>query len=99
MVRIRLKRMGRKNSPFYRIIVADSRRSRDGRFIEILGWYDPTKKHAEGADPVFQINNERSVYWLLNGAQASTSVNGLLRRAGVLEAFHKARKPAPKAAA
>jgi small subunit ribosomal protein S16 len=98
MVRIRLKRMGRKNRPFYRIIVADSRRARDGRFIETLGWYDPTKKHAEGTDPLFQINRERSVYWLLNGAQASTTVNSLLRRAGVLKAFHEARKPQPKAA-
>jgi small subunit ribosomal protein S16 len=98
MVRIRLKRMGRKNNPFYRIIVADSRRARDGRFIETLGWYDPTKKHAEGTNPAFQVDTDRSVYWLLNGAQASTSVNGLLRRAGVLKAFHEARKPAAKAA-
>lgn len=98
MVRIRLKRMGCKNHPFFRLVVADSRRARDGRFIESLGWYDPTKKHGENENPVFQINNDRAVYWLLNGAQASNTVNGLLRRAGVLKAFHEARKPAPKAA-
>ena len=78
MVKIRLRRMGQKKAPFYRIVVADSRSPRDGRFIEELGYYDPTK------DPsVFQINEEAARKWLGNGAQPTEEVAKLLKLAGI----------------
>jgi small subunit ribosomal protein S16 len=81
-VRIRLQRFGRKNQPFYRVIVADSRAARDGRFIEKLGHYDPL------TDPIeFTINEERALYWLKVGAQPSDTVKSLLSRAGIWEKF------------
>ncbi len=85
MVRIRLRRVGRKKAPVYRIIVADSRSPRDGRFIETIGQYDPRR---EGG---LNVNNERANYWLDVGAQPSDTVRSLLRRAGVLKARHEAR--------
>lgn len=81
-VRIRLKRMGAKKRPFYRLIVADSRAARDGRFIDQLGHYDPI------ADPVqLQVNEEKALEWLRNGAQPSDTARDLLRKAGVWEKF------------
>ena len=85
-VRIRLRRVGRKKSPMYRIVVADSRSPRDGKFIEILGQYHPQ----QGTNAV-ALNTDRANYWLDNGAQASDTVRSLLRRAGVLKARHEAR--------
>ncbi|MCR5294498.1 MAG: 30S ribosomal protein S16 [Lachnospiraceae bacterium] len=80
MVKIRLKRMGQKKAPFYRIVVADSRSPRDGRFIEELGWYDPSK------DPsVYKINGEEAKRWLSNGAQPTAEVAKLLKIAGITE--------------
>ncbi len=77
--RIRLRRMGAKKAPFYRLIVADSRTPRDGRFIEEIGYYDPTK------DPiVLKVNEEKALYWLKTGAQPSETVKSLLNKAGVL---------------
>ena len=64
MVKIRLKRMGQKKAPFYRIVVADSRSPRDGRFIEEIGTYDPTRSPSE-----FHVNEELAKKWLANGAQ------------------------------
>ncbi len=74
-VRIRLKRMGAKKSPFYRIVVSDSRSPRDGRFVEELGYYDP------GTDPVtFKINDEKVQKWLSRGAKPSETVKKLLQK-------------------
>ena len=75
MVKIRLRRMGAKKAPFYRIVVADSRSPRDGRFIEELGVYDPM---AEG-DKI-KVNMERAKYWIANGAQPTDTVRGLLKK-------------------
>ena len=75
MVKIRLRRMGAKKAPYYRIIVADSRCPRDGRFIEELGTYDPM---AEGEN--IKIDLERAKYWIANGAQPTETVRGLLKK-------------------
>ena len=85
-VRIRLRRVGRKKQPMYRIVVADSRSPRDGRFIEIIGQYRP--RQAEGG---LAINAGRAGYWLDVGAQPSDTVRSLLRRAGILKARHEQR--------
>ena len=79
MVKIRLKRMGAKKAPFYRIIVADSRSPRDGRFIEELGVYNPLTNPAE-----IKVDAERVQQWIKNGAQPTDTVRGLLKKAGVL---------------
>ncbi|MBR1814159.1 MAG: 30S ribosomal protein S16 [Lachnospiraceae bacterium] len=77
-VKMRLKRMGQKKAPFYRVIVADSRFPRDGRFIEEIGYYDPTK------DPsVIKIDEEKAKKWLANGAQPTETVAKILKIAGV----------------
>ncbi|MBQ5952248.1 MAG: 30S ribosomal protein S16 [Lachnospiraceae bacterium] len=77
-VKMRLKRMGQKAAPFYRVVVADSRSPRDGRFIEEIGYYDPTR------DPsVIKINEELAKKWLNNGAQPTATVAKLLKIAGV----------------
>ncbi len=85
-VRIRLRRQGRKKSPTYRIVVADGRSPRDGKFIEILGQYAPRT----GEQPI-ALNIERANYWLDNGAQPSDTVRSLLRKAGVLKTRHETR--------
>lgn len=77
MVKIRLRRMGAKKAPYYRIIVADSRCPRDGRFIEELGTYDPM---AEGEQKI-KVDMERAQYWIANGAQPTETVRGLLKKA------------------
>ncbi|MDD2212414.1 MAG: 30S ribosomal protein S16 [Clostridia bacterium] len=77
--RIRLRRMGAKKAPFYRLVVADSRAPRDGRFIEEIGYYDPTKKPT-----VININEERALYWLKTGAQPSETVRSLFNKTGIL---------------
>lgn len=86
MVRIRLRRTGRKRTPTYRIVVADSTSPRDGRFIEIIGQYVPR----QGATAL-NLKTDRANYWLDNGAQPSDTVRSLLRKAGVLKARHEAR--------
>ena len=77
-VKIRLKRMGQKKVPFYRIVVADSRSPRDGRFIEEIGIYDPTKEPS-----VFNVNEEAAKKWLADGAQPTETVAKLLKKAGI----------------
>ena len=77
-VKIRLKRMGQKKAPFYRIVVADSRSPRDGRFIDEIGIYDPTKEPS-----VFNVNEEATKKWLANGAQPTETVAKLLKKAGI----------------
>lgn len=74
MVKIRLKRMGSKKAPFYRVVVADSRYPRDGRFIEEIGYYDPTKEPS-----VVSIDKEKADKWLANGAQPTDTVKKLLK--------------------
>jgi small subunit ribosomal protein S16 len=86
MVRIRLRRIGRKKAPVYRIVVADSQSPRDGKFIEIIGQYAP--RQSEGG---LNVKTERANYWLDVGAQPSDTVRSLLRKAGVLKARHEAR--------
>ncbi len=77
-VKIRLKRMGQKKAPFYRIVVADSRAPRDGKFIEEIGTYDPTKDTSE-----FKVNEELAKKWLSNGAQPTDVVNKIFKLAGI----------------
>ena len=74
-VKIRLRRMGAKKAPFYRVVVADSRSPRDGRFIEELGTYDPM---ADGEK--IKVDMERAKYWISNGAQPTDTVRGLLKK-------------------
>jgi small subunit ribosomal protein S16 len=93
-VRIRLRREGRKKVPFYRIVVADSRSPRDGRFIEIIGQYDPRAK--EGG---LNIKQDRATHWLDNGALPTDTVRSLLRRTGLLRARHEARVARKRSAA
>ena len=78
MVKIRLRRIGKKKAPFYRIVVADSRSPRDGRFIEEIGTYDPTKNPSE-----YKIDAEAAEKWLKNGAQPTDEVAKLLKLAGI----------------
>lgn len=88
-VKIRLRRIGRKKLPFYRIVVADSKSPRDGRFIETIGQYNP--RQSEGG---LTIDADRANHWLGVGAQPTDTVRSLLRRAGVLRARHQARAAA-----
>ena len=78
-VKIRLRRMGAKKAPFYRVVVADSRFPRDGRFIEEIGYYDPTKDPA-----VIKIDAEKAKKWIANGAQPTDTVKALLKKNGTL---------------
>lgn len=78
-VKIRLRRMGAKKAPFYRIVVADSRYPRDGRFIEELGYYDPTKEPS-----VLKIDDEKAKTWISNGAQPTDTVKALLKKNGTI---------------
>ncbi len=78
-VKIRLRRMGAKKAPFYRIVVADSRYPRDGRFIEEVGYYDPTKNPA-----VVKIDEEKTKKWIANGAQPTDTVKAMLKANGVI---------------
>ena len=77
-VKIRLRRMGAKKSPFYRIVVADSPYPRDGRFIEVIGYYNPLEEPA-----VVKVDVEKAQKWIANGAQPTDTVKDLLKRAGV----------------
>ena len=89
MVKIRLKRMGATKRPFYRVVVADSREARDGRFIENIGKYHPLE------DPSFiEIDGDRALYWLTQGAQPTAQVHKLLEIQGIWEQFVASR---PKA--
>ena len=87
-VRIRLRRTGRKRSPMFRIVVADSRSPRDGKFIEIIGQYTPRQNGGEGG---VKIDEDRANYWLGVGAQPSDTVRSLLRRSGLLRKRHEQR--------
>ena len=78
-VKIRLRRVGAKKAPFYRVVVADSRFPRDGRFIEEIGYYDPTKEPT-----VVKIDADKAKQWLANGAQPTDTVREILKKAAVL---------------
>jgi len=85
-VKIRLKRLGAKRSPFYRIVVADSRSPRDGRIIEEVGTYNPV------ADPALvNIDEERALKWLQDGAKPSDTVRNLFSKQGIMEKYHNAK--------
>ena len=85
-VKIRLRRTGRSKQPYYRIVVADSRSPRDGRFIEIIGQYAPRQ-----GDGALNLKADRVNHWLNSGAQPTDTVRSLLRKAGILKARHEAR--------
>lgn len=78
-VKIRLRRMGAKKAPFYRVVVADSRYPRDGRFIEEIGYYDPTKEPS-----VVKVDAEKAKTWISNGAQPTDTVKVILKKEGIL---------------
>ena len=85
-VKIRLKRMGAKKAPFYRIIVADSRSPRDGRFIENLGTYNPLTDPAE-----INVKEKETLDWLSKGAQPTDTVKNILSKTGIMEKYHNMR--------
>ena len=83
-VKVRLKRMGKKGKPFYRIVAADSRYPRDGRIIESIGTYNPTTNPAQ-----VTLNNELAEKWLKNGAQPSDTVRNILSKEGIMKKLHE----------
>jgi len=87
LVKIRLRRMGAKQHPFYRLVVAEARSPRDGRFIEHLGYYDPMTEPAQ-----VKIDAEKVIRWLQRGAQPSEAARSLLKREGILERLSETRK-------
>ena len=93
-VRIRLRRTGRKKQPLFRIVVADSRSPRDGKFIEVIGQYAPRQ-----GEQALNLKTDRANYWLDKGAQPSDTVRSLLRKAGVLKTRHEARVSAKRTSA
>jgi small subunit ribosomal protein S16 len=92
-VKLRLKRMGKKKQPTYRVVASDSRSPRDGRFIEVIGTYEPRK------DPSgIEVDQEKAVEWLMKGAKASDTVRKLLEHSGAWEQFKRQRPDKPKKA-
>ena len=85
-VKLRLKRMGSKQKPFYRIVAADSRSPRDGNFIETIGTYNPIGTEAE-----VKVNEELALKWLANGAIPTDTVRNLLKDAGIMKKFHESK--------
>ena len=79
-VKIRLRRMGAKKAPFYRVVVADSRYPRDGRFIEEIGYYDPTKEPS-----VIKVDADKAKAWIAKGAQPTDTVKVILKKEGIIE--------------
>ena len=86
-VKIRLKRMGAKKAPFYRVVVADSRSPRDGRFIEVIGTYNPLVTPAE-----VKLDEEKAMKWLNDGAIPTDTVKNLFSKAGIMEKFHNKKQ-------
>ena len=86
-VKIRLKRMGAKKAPFYRVIVADSRSPRDGRFIDTIGTYNPLTTPAE-----IKLNEASAIKWLNNGAIPTDTVKNLFSKAGIMEKYHNLKQ-------
>lgn len=92
MVKIRLTRVGRTHTATFRIVVADSRRARDGKFIEIIGRYQPVQKENQ-----VEIQEDRALYWLNNGAQPTETVRALLRGKGIMHKYQDGKDAAKKA--
>ena len=88
-VKLRLKRMGAKAKPFYRIVAADSRSPRDGRFLEVIGTYDPIKDASK-----VTIDEEKALYWLNNGAIPTDTVRNILSKAGIIKKYTEEKKSA-----
>lgn len=86
-VKIRLKRMGAKKNPFYRVVVADSRSPRDGRFIETLGHYDSTVEPA-----IVKIDEEKAIQWMQNGAQPTDTVKSLFSKLGIMAKWDELKR-------
>ena len=86
-VKLRLRRMGAKKRPFYRVVAADSRAPRDGRFIEEIGYYNPIETPA-----VVKIDEEKALSWLKNGAIPTETVRDLLSKEGIMKKFHESKK-------
>ncbi len=87
MVKLRLQRFGTTKRPFYRVVAADSRKKRDGRYLEIIGLYDPTK------EPAFvKIDDEKAKKWLHSGAQPTETVKSLFTKAGIMKQYLKEKK-------
>ena len=86
-VKLRLIRMGAKKRPFYRVVAADSRYPRDGKFVEVVGTYNPVDKEAS-----IKIDEEKAMKWLNNGAIPTDTVRNILSKAGVMEKFHNAKQ-------
>jgi len=86
-VKLRLQRFGSKKRPYYRVVAADSRNPRDGRFIEIIGTYHPIEK-----DNILKIDEDKAMKWLNNGAQPTDTVKSLLSKMGIIEKFSKQAK-------
>ena len=86
-VKLRLKRMGAKQKPFYRIVAADSRNPRDGRFIETVGTYNPVSNPAE-----IKIDKDIAIKWLNNGAIPTDTVKTILKNSGILKEFNESKK-------
>ena len=93
-VRIRLRRVGKKKQPQYRLVVSEALGPRDGRFIEVIGSYDPRRE-----PPIYRVEEERALIWLRQGAQASEGARRVLAKSGVWEKFTEERPGQPSAAA
>ena len=87
MVKLRLKRMGAKKQPSYRIVAADSRAPRDGRFIEIIGFYNPRSNPVE-----IKIDEEKALKWLADGAQPTDTVRNIFSKEGIMKKFHEQKQ-------
>ena len=85
-VKLRLKRMGSKQKPFYRIVAADSRFPRDGRFLEVVGTYNPITTPAE-----VKVDEEKAIYWLTNGAQPTETVRNILSKEGIMKKYAESK--------
>lgn len=85
-VKLRLQRFGAKQKPFYRVVAADSRSPRDGRFIEIVGTYDAVKSPA-----IISIDEEKAMKWLASGAQPTDTVRSLFSKEGIMKKFHESK--------
>lgn len=90
MVKLRLKRIGKKQTPFYRIVAADARVNRNGQYIELVGTFDPLKDE-------IKLDKELALKWLSNGAQPTDTVRDLLSKQGVMEQYHNSKIAAKKA--
>jgi small subunit ribosomal protein S16 len=96
-VKLRLVRMGKKKQPTYRLVAADSRSPRDGRFLEVLGTYEPRGASRAAPETVLKVNNDRAVQWLHQGAQPTERVEKLLKASGAWATFKGSAEPAPAA--